>query len=71
MHHIHRDYERDIIICDVLCEYLKMEYVPNTTNVIIHKISPYHILNGVMVLIEGNGSNQSCFNITVFSRYYF
>ncbi|XP_075981142.1 uncharacterized protein LOC142979836 [Anticarsia gemmatalis] len=54
---------------DIFIKYLQMEQVPNTENIVIHRKSPYHVLNGVMVvsdIVKQEKKNQLA--VTVYSR---
>ncbi|XP_026742583.1 uncharacterized protein LOC113504477 [Trichoplusia ni] len=51
---------------DTFCEYLYMDKVLSG-NVAIHKKSPYHVLNGVMIVLHGTG-NSNCYSMSVYSR---
>ncbi|XP_061720535.1 uncharacterized protein LOC133527510 [Cydia pomonella] len=41
-----------LTLTDIFCHHMAMECVTGVSNAIIHKISPYHVLNGVTVVFE-------------------
>ncbi|XP_063626547.1 uncharacterized protein LOC134798140 [Cydia splendana] len=43
-----------LTLTDIFCQHMAMECVAGVSNAVIHKISPYHVLNGVMVVFEEN-----------------
>ncbi|CAD0203194.1 unnamed protein product [Chrysodeixis includens] len=51
---------------DTFCEYLHMDKVLSG-NIAIHKKSPYHVLNGVMIVLHGIGYSN-CYSMSVYSR---
>lgn len=52
---------------NIFCEYLKMERVNNDDNIVIHRHSPYHVLNGIMIVLNSN-RNGGRLEISVYSR---
>lgn len=69
LRHIKRHNDQALSL-DIFCKYLFMEKVPNCNNVAIHRKSPYHVLNGVMVVMHSETTNENgSIMISVYSRY--
>lgn len=51
---------------DIFCKYLNMKKLLNSEDIVIFKNSPYHILNGVMIILTSKGNDQLA--VTVHSR---
>ncbi|CAH2042374.1 unnamed protein product, partial [Iphiclides podalirius] len=61
--------ESNITAIDIFCNHLKMEEFRTIQGIAIHKISPYHILHGVLVVFDKKKLNDSGkFIIEVHSR---
>lgn len=57
---------------EVFCKYLTMERVPYCDNVAIHRKSPYHVLNGVMMVLDSEAINgNDSWTVSVYSRYVY
>nr|XP_021182169.2 uncharacterized protein LOC110370613 [Helicoverpa armigera] len=66
--HIKKDNDEPLSL-DVFCKYLKMEQVPHCDNVAIHRKSPYHVLNGLMLVINNSQVNgNESLSLSVYSR---
>ncbi|PZC83832.1 hypothetical protein B5X24_HaOG206989 [Helicoverpa armigera] len=66
--HIKKDNDEPLSL-DVFCKYLKMEQVPYCENVAIHRKSPYHVLNGLMLVINnGLVNGNEALTLSVYSR---
>ncbi|XP_028029737.1 uncharacterized protein LOC114242675 [Bombyx mandarina] len=53
----------------ILCDYLQMETIPKMDNVLIHKRSPYHKLNGIIIVFNDKYTLEEVrFDVTVYSR---
>ncbi|XP_068620449.1 uncharacterized protein [Battus philenor] len=66
---IHEEDESSFNAADIFCNYLKMEEFATNNNVLIHRTSPYHALNGVMVIFQDDElSNGDQFTVAVYSR---
>ncbi|XP_063540334.1 uncharacterized protein LOC134749345 [Cydia strobilella] len=52
-----------LTLSDIFCQHMAMECVAGVSNAVIHKMSPFHVLNGVMVVFEDE--NAVCTPIAV------
>lgn len=69
LRHIKRPNEPNVTTISMFCMYLKMEQVPNFHNILIHRESPYHVLNGLMIISEAKGSKETGpLKLSVYSR---
>ncbi|KAJ8717875.1 hypothetical protein PYW07_005805 [Mythimna separata] len=54
---------------ELFCKFLSMERVPHCENVAIHRKSPYHVLNGVMLLMHSETTNANdSLTVSIYSR---
>lgn len=65
LRHINQPTDEKLTL-DIFCEYLQMDKVLSG-NIAIHTKSPYHVLNGVMIVLHGTG-NSNCYSMSVYSR---
>ncbi|KAF9424811.1 hypothetical protein HW555_000112 [Spodoptera exigua] len=68
LRHIMRSSEVALSL-EILCQYLMMEKLDNYSNIIIHRSSPYHTLNGVMIVMHGEQTDVNNYTtLCVYSR---
>ncbi|CAB3228837.1 unnamed protein product [Arctia plantaginis] len=67
LRHIKRSNEQNVTI-DMFYKYLNMERVPNSDNIVVHRKSPYHALNGLMIILEGRNEETGQLAVAVYSR---
>ncbi|XP_035435326.2 uncharacterized protein LOC118266078 [Spodoptera frugiperda] len=68
LRHIMRSSETALSL-DVLCQHLMMEKLDHYNNIIIHRSSPYHTLNGVMILMHSEQTDVNDYTtLSVYSR---
>ncbi|KAJ8717228.1 hypothetical protein PYW08_005627 [Mythimna loreyi] len=68
LRHIKRPNDENLSL-DVFCKYLLMEKVPHCERVVIHRKSPYHVLNCVMLLMDSETTNENdAVTVSVYSR---
>uniref|UniRef100_A0A2A4J5I0 Uncharacterized protein n=1 Tax=Heliothis virescens TaxID=7102 RepID=A0A2A4J5I0_HELVI len=66
--HIKKDNDEPLSL-DVFCKYLKMEQLPHCDNVAIYRKNPYHILNGIMLVMNNEGIHGiASQTLSVYSR---
>ncbi|XP_047997110.1 uncharacterized protein LOC125234763 [Leguminivora glycinivorella] len=58
----------ELTLTDMFCQHMGMECVAGVSNAVIHKTSPYHVLNSVMVVFEDENSVRT--PIVVYVRSY-
>ncbi|XP_059060777.1 uncharacterized protein LOC131853763 [Achroia grisella] len=70
LRYIKADEEPELSMPDTFCAFLGMEQIQNASNVIVHRSSPYHILNSVMVVFptEKKCIQQYGYDFTVYAR---
>ncbi|CAH0695858.1 unnamed protein product [Spodoptera exigua] len=68
LRHIMRSNEVQLSL-EILCQYLMMEKLDHYSNIIIHRSSPYHTLNGVMIVMHGEQADVNNYTtLCVYSR---
>uniref|UniRef100_A0A2H1VZ46 SFRICE_010295 n=1 Tax=Spodoptera frugiperda TaxID=7108 RepID=A0A2H1VZ46_SPOFR len=68
LRHIMRSSETALSL-DILCQHLMMERLDHYNNIIIHRSSPYHTLNGVMILMHSEQTDVNDYTtLSVYSR---
>ncbi|CAH1640254.1 unnamed protein product [Spodoptera littoralis] len=68
LRHILRSKETALSL-DILCQHLMMEKLDHYSNIIIHRSSPYHTLNGVMILMHSEQTDVNDYTtLSVYSR---
>ncbi|CAG9795741.1 unnamed protein product [Diatraea saccharalis] len=66
--HIRKNDDLPIVMSEIFCTHLHMNMLRNTNNVIIYRNSPYHALNGVMLVFDKNNENGDIYNVSVYTR---
>ncbi|RVE48298.1 hypothetical protein evm_007049 [Chilo suppressalis] len=66
--HIRKDDDPMMDIAELFCMHLHMEFVQSTNNIIVQRNSPYHVLNGVMLVFQKDDANGNIYNVSVYTR---
>ncbi|KAL4714986.1 hypothetical protein ACJJTC_003137 [Scirpophaga incertulas] len=66
--HIRNSDENSVEMAELFSKHLHMTTVQDTNNIVIHNSSPYHILNGVMLVFHKDERNSDIYNVSVYVR---
>lgn len=68
LRHMRAQDEPLLEIPDAFCKHLQMSRLENTDRSVIYRQSPYHIINGVMLVFSEERVVDDCYKIFVYAR---